>query len=89
MDFYQIGDSTLLVVTDYYSNFLSVEKLKVEQINCNEVIQILLNMFAIHGIPQEIITYKGLQFRSGFKEFMKQLYIIHITSRLYHPQENG
>ena len=28
MDLCQIEDRTLLVVTDYYSNFLSVEKLK-------------------------------------------------------------
>ena len=47
MDLCQIDDRTLLVVTDYYSNFLSVEKL--EKTNCNEVIRILLKMFAIHS----------------------------------------
>ena len=57
MDLYQIYDRTLLVVTDYYSNFISVEKLEIT--NCNEVIRILLKMFAIHGIQQEIVTDNG------------------------------
>ena len=65
MDLCQIGDRTSLVVTDYYSNFLSVEK--VDNTNCKGIIKILLKMFAIHGIPQEIVSDNGLQFRSELK----------------------
>ena len=72
----RIDDRTLLVVTDYYLNLLSVEKLKKP--NCNEVIKILLKMYAIQGITQEIITDNGPQFRSSFKDVMKQLEITHI-----------
>ena len=87
MDLCQIGDRTLLVLTYYYSNFLSVEK--VDNTNIKGIIKILLKMFAIHGIPQEIVSDNGPQFRSEFKECTRNLDIRHTTSSPYHPQGNG
>ena len=84
MDLFLTGYRTLLVVTYYYSNFLSVEK--VENTKCKGIIKILLKMFAIHGIPQEIVSDNGSQFRSEFKEFTRNLDIRHTTSSPYHPQ---
>ena len=46
-------------------------------------------MFAIHGIPQEIVTDNGPQFRNEFRNFTQQLDIKHITTSPYHPQGNG
>ena len=74
-------------MTYYYSNFLSVEK--VDNTNSKGIIKILLKMFAIHGIPQEIVSDNGPQFRSEFKEFTRNLDIRHTTSSPYHPQGNG
>ena len=46
-------------------------------------------MFAIHGIPQEIVSDNGPQFRMEFKEFTQHLDIRHTISSTYHPQGNG
>ena len=54
MDLCQIGDRTLLVVTDYYSNFLSVEK--VENTNCKGIINILLKIFLYMGFPRKLLA---------------------------------
>ena len=43
-------------------------------------------MFAIHGIPQEIVTDNGPQFRNEFRNFTQQLDIKHITTSPYHPR---
>ena len=76
-----------MVVIDYYSNFLSV--VKINNTTSNDIIKTLLNMFAIHGIPQEIVTDNGSQFRNEFKKFTQQLDVRHITFSPFHPQGNG
>ena len=83
----QLDNRILIIVIDYYSNFLSVEKLSIT--TSNEVIKTLLKMFAIHGIQQEIVTDNGLQFRNVFRNFTQQLDIKHITTSPYHSQGNG
>ena len=46
-------------------------------------------MFANHGIPQEIVTDNGPQFRNEFKNYTQQLDVRHIPTSPYHPQGNG
>ena len=45
-------------------------------------------MFAIHGIPQEIVSDNGSQFRTEFKEFTQNVEIMHTISSPYHQQGN-
>ena len=54
MDLFQIGDITLLVVIDYYSNFLSVEKF--ENKNCKGILKILLKMCLYMGFPRKLLA---------------------------------
>ena len=47
-------------------------------------------IFAIHGLPCQIVSDNGAQFTSAhFTEFLKQNGIKHIRSAPYHPATNG
>ena len=51
---------------------------------------ILQNLFAIHGLPDKLVSDNGPQFTSGeFKEFMLNCGILHIKTAPYHPQTKG
>ena len=47
-----------LVVIDYYSEFIEVEALK-EDTKSETVIERLTKMFAVHGIPDKLVTDNG------------------------------
>ena len=63
IDLYQLDNRILIIVIDYYSNFL------LSITTSKEVIKTLLKMFAIHCILQEIVTDNGPQFRNEFRNF--------------------
>ena len=47
-------------------------------------------MFAIHGLPEQLVSDNGAQFVSDeFSHFVKQNGIKHIRSAPYHPASNG
>ena len=48
-----------------------------------------MRLFAVLGIPEEIVTDNGPQFRDEFKNCCRKLDIKHSTSSPYHPQGNG
>ena len=87
VDLCEIEGRQLLVVTDYYSSFISVAKLKTT--TTTETNLQLLNMFAIHGIPQKFISDNGPQFRTDYKKFAESLDIEVIQSSPYYPKSNG
>ncbi|XP_033760674.1 uncharacterized protein K02A2.6-like [Pecten maximus] len=54
------------------------------------IIELLRNLFARHGIPEQLVSDNGPQFISEeFRQFMKQNGIRHSTSSPYHPRTNG
>lgn len=84
-DFY---GRTLLVVSDYYSNFIEVEN--VTRANTNGVAKALKAMFARYGVPDILISDNGPQFSSSeFATFAKKWGFEHITSSPHYPQSNG
>ena len=48
-----------------------------------------MRLFAVLGIPEDIVTDNGPQFRDEFKNCCRKLDIKHSTSSPYHPQGNG
>ena len=87
-DLCQIDGRTLLVVCDYYSNFIEVARLNT--VTTRSVLRELLPMFARFGLPDVLISDNGPQFASAeFAVFMKQKGITHVTSSPHYAQSNG
>ncbi|GFO14312.1 endogenous retrovirus group k member 6 pol protein [Plakobranchus ocellatus] len=76
------------MVADYYSKMPFVKSMA--KITSNACIEYLKSIFAVHGIPDELITDNGRQFVSEeFQLFTKSWNILHHTSSPYYPQSNG
>ena len=73
-DFMMFDGSEYLVIIDYYSKMPIVWKMPTSQCNSAKTITVLKELFAEHGIPQEIQSDNGPQFASHlFAEFTKGL----------------
>ncbi|XP_038074813.1 uncharacterized protein K02A2.6-like [Patiria miniata] len=77
-----------MVLVDYYSNFIEVNKLASTK--SSAVITCCKQQFSRYGIPDELITDNGPQFTSAeFRQFTKDYGIKHTTSSPLYPQSNG
>ncbi len=84
-DLCELKGRTLLVVSDYFSNYVEVEN--VSKPNTNGVTKPLKAMFARWGVPEELVSDNGPQFSSTeFAEFSRKWGFEHTTSS---PQSNG
>ena len=89
-DFMTFDGSEYLVIVDYYSKMPIVRKMPTSQCNSAKTITVLKELFAEHGIPEEIRSDSGPQFASHlFTEFMKDWSIKHSTSSPRNPRSNG
>jgi len=87
-DLCELNGRTLLVVSDYYSNFIEVEKLN--KTTSGSVIKALKAMFARYGVPDIVVSDNGPQFASAeFSNFSRQWNFEHVTSSPRYPQSNG
>ena len=78
----------LLVVSNYYSNFIEVEHLN--KATMSTVSKALKSMFARCGVPDVLISDNGPQFASEeFAGFAQKWGFEHITSSPHYPQSNG
>ena len=81
--------SEYLVIVDYYSK-IKVWKMPTSQCYSAKMITVLKELFAEHGIPEEIQSDNGPQFASHlFAEFTKDWSIKHSTSSPRNPRSNG
>ena len=88
MDLFDWKRITYLIIVDYYSQFIEVEKLS--RLTTEEVIRHCKSMFARHGIPEVVISDNGPQFDFGaFRKFSRDYQFNHTTSSPYYPQGNG
>ena len=77
-----------LVIVDAHSKWLDVHIM--QSITSAKTIEKLRTVFAIHGLPQKVVTDNGPSFVSAeFKQFMSGNGIKHVTSSPYHPSSNG
>ena len=87
LDLCYLNDRTLLVVTDYYSNYLTVRRISNQY--THNVTNELLGIFATHGLPETIICDNGPQFRDKLYDFSREYDINVTTTSPYFPQSNG
>ena len=87
-DFCHLDGRTLLVISDYYSNF--VEIACVTALTSKGIIKELKAVFARYGIPDVLVTDNGPQFASAeFSCFARTWSFDHVTSSPTYPQPNG
>ena len=78
----------LLVVSDYFSNFIEIDSVSAE--NSKAVIRSLMAMFSRYGVPDSVVTDNGPCFASSeFSKFASQWNFQHVTSSPRYPQSNG
>ena len=78
----------LLVVVDYFSNFIEVDSLSSETFK--SVIRSLMTIFSRFEVPDTLVTDNGLCFDSSeFAKFEDQWNFQHVTSSPRYPQSNG
>ena len=84
-DLCELHGRTLLVVCDYYSNFIEVER--INKVTTRGVIKALNSIFSRYGAPDVVISDNGPQFDSAeFAAFGKTWKFQHQMSSLCYPQ---
>ncbi|KAK2569509.1 Uncharacterized protein P5673_005327 [Acropora cervicornis] len=79
---------TLLVVVDYFSNFIEVDSLSSE--TSKSAIRSPIATFNRFGVPDSLVTDNGPCFASSeFAKFVDQWNFQHITLSPRYPQSNG
>ena len=87
-DLFHLDSTEYLILVDYLSKFPFVYPLK--HTNTRNVLDVLKQVFAEHGIPQSFMSDNGPQFRSvEFADFCRKHNINHVTSSPLHQQGNG
>ena len=77
-----------LVLVDAHFKWLDIQLM--QSITSENTISKLKDIFAIHELPQKVVTDNGPSFTSStFKAFMERNGINHICSAPYHPSTNG
>lgn len=77
-----------LIVVDAHSKWPDIFEMKSTA--SNATINTLRTLFARQGIPVEVVSDNGPQFRSEeFRQFMESNAIRHITTSPFHPRTNG
>ena len=78
----------VIVLVDYYSKWCEVSF--ETEVTTDKMIQFLDNVFAREGLPEFLVTGKGVLLTSHkMKEFLKGDGKTHLLASLYHPQIKG
>ena len=87
-DLCEFDNRVLLVVSDYYSNYIEVAHLN--NLTSHAVIKELKAIFARFGVPDTLVTDNGTQFSSAeFAVFATTWMFEHKISSPTYPQSNG
>ena len=77
-----------MVVVDAHSKWLEV--FPMTSTTTEKTLEVLRNLFAAYGLPEQLVSDNGPQFTAAeFEECMKANGIKHIKSSPYHPSTNG
>ena len=87
-DFFDFEGKKFLLVIDYFSKFIFVEK--VTTTTAQSTINQFRNIFATEGAPQVLITDNGPPFNSSeLRRFCQEWNLEHYTSSPNYPQSDG
>ena len=87
-DLYDFHGQEYIIVVDYYSRWFEIRKLRDE--TSKSAIEALKEIFAIHGIPDQVMSDNGPQYDAEcFREFAATYGFTHVTSSPIYPQGNG
>ena len=87
-DLFELKGATYLLVVDYYSRYIEVQKLN--STTSASVITALKAIFSRHGIPTTLVSDNGPQYDSHeMKQFAESYGFTHLTSSPHYPQANG
>ncbi len=87
-DLCELQGRTVLIVCDYYSNFVEVER--IDKVTSRGVSKALKAIFSRYGIPDVLVMDNGPQFATAeFTVFAKTWGFEHVTSSPRYPQSNG
>ena len=80
--------SMSLIVVDAYSKWMGV--VPVRHATSQTTIYKLRVIFAMHGLPEMLVSDNGTPFtRAEFQEFVSNNAICHVLTSSYHPASNG
>ena len=89
VDFCEKNQDHFLVLVDSHSKWIEVRYMG-SSTTTERTIDELRSIFACHGLPEELVSDNGPQFRSElFKEFMQRNGVKHTLVPPYHPASNG
>ena len=84
----QSGNRFILVLSDYATRY--PEAIPLRNVSAAKVAEALIDVFARHGIPEEILTDQGTNFTSTLLgELYALIGIKAIRTSPYHPQTDG
>ena len=87
-DLFQTHGLHYIIITDYYSSYPEVFQLK--KTGSQQVVDVMKDTFSRHGIPSELVSDNGSQYKSKtFKQFSKQWEFTHTTSSPRYSRSNG
>ena len=87
-DLFVFKGGSYVVVTDYYSRYPEV--LKLRDTTAKGVIDTLKAIFSRHGIPETLVSDNGPQYSSElFALFAVEYNFMHVTSSPHFPRSNG
>ena len=82
------GNRFILVINDYATRY--PEAIPLRNVTAKKVAEVLIDLFARYGIPEEIITDQGTNFTSSLLgELYQFVGIKAIRTSPYHPQTDG
>lgn len=87
-DLFSFKGESYIVVTDYYSRYPEV--LKLRDTTSKGVIDAIKAIFSRHGIPEILVSDNGPQYSSElFVKFAAEYNFVHVTSSPHYPRSNG
>lgn len=88
LDFAEKENKMFLVAVDSHSKWVDVKIMN--STTAQKTIETVRSLFASYGLPQEIVTDNGPQFRAKeFDDFLQANGVKHTLTPPYHPQSNG
>lgn len=85
----QSGNRFIVVCIEYLSKFATVKAMSTIDAKATALF-LVENVFCVHGLPNQILTDQGNQFKSNLiRELLQCLKIKQLQSAPYHPECNG